>query len=606
MSEHTTQVEGLDFTVKDHSSEPAERMAHAFERVHHAAEHSMHTMERWGHHSAMAGLGALGIGWGFHAMGDRIKEVNEELEESAQKIAGVQYTFGGWQKGTTAQQKWNESLEHGEEIVKDLEASERKLKMGRMELADVYKSAYAIGQRHNLNQEELMELTEKLGAAQRVLGVNADFAGMQITRMVMSGKVRGFDDFSKQMRFAIGDMKHFAALSEARRFEKVKTAMGDLLPAAIGMGKTLHGAFFDMRQSIEEATRDLSKPVFEEVTKTVGEWAAKLNEVRENGKSVSAIYGDRLVSAFHFLKDATVFIADHWQAIAAVLVSSKMGAWMEALSGAKHGAAAAGGAAGGLGGAVGAMTIKAGVVNLSSGPASALSEMTASQIRSKLQPGLDHTMSKLFGMAGKTMMVTEALGVFYVGLQGVAKVIDELQTKSIATQAAAPRTLDALTSGAKAMSSAMHERSVKETFSHLQSAFSAYGLKPGQMLSAKTIADELRTLEPGLAAKQIGMYGIRGASAKSVQGSGFIDEAAGRIAGLLNNFASQMLAAYPELAKSESHTAKKADHIVNIEHQYITPEFRDPNPDRLFHRIVNEAVQMANSPLGSNARRVPG
>lgn len=600
-----THVEGLDFTVKDHSSEPAEKIAHSFERVHHAAEHLQHQLHGIGHHAAMSGLSMVGLGFGFHAMAEKAIEANQELETAAKRVAGVQYAFGGWKAGIDAQTKWTESLEVGREVVEKLNQSEGKLKMSRGELADVYKSAFALGTRHNLSQEEMVDMTEKLAAAQKVLGTSAEAAGLNITRMVMSGKVRGFDDFSKGIRFAIGDMKAFGKLTEENRFQKIRAAMGDLVPAAEGLGKGLGGAMFDAREAVEDLTRDLTSPVFKEVARTAAEWAKGLTEVRENGKSAAKVYADKLVGAFHFLKDATAFISDHWKSIAAVFVATKMTSWIEVMAKSKWGGAGAAG--GGLAGAaVGTMAVKAGVVNVGGGglPA-AVAETSAAEIRKKLGVGLDGTTQRLAGVAAKATMVTEALGLLYVGLQGLAKVVDDMQTKNLAAHAAAPRAMDALTAGAKAMSSAMNERSVKETFGHLKSAFGAYNLKPGQMLSASTLADELRAMEPGLAAKQIGMYGIRGATATSVQGPGYIDEAAGRIAGLLNKFASQMLAAYPDLGKSENQVAK-AHTVVHIGTVEIHPEFKDPNPDKVFHRVVNGVVELANAPLGSNARMVPG
>ena len=207
-------------------------------------------------------------------------------------------------------------------------------------------------------------------------------------------------------------------------------------------------------------------------------------------------------------------------------------------------------------------------------------------------------------MAGKTLMVTEALGALYVGAESLAQWMLAQQDKALSAQRAAPRTMSALTSGAKAMSSALNERSVQETFSHLRSTFDSYGMKMGQHLSAATIASELRSMAPELAAKQIGMYGIKGASAKGVQGAGFIDEASGRIAALLNGFADQLLANYPELAKSGAKVARKADTLMHIDKVEIHPDFKDPNPDRVFHRMCNEILDIAHNPRGSMLTQV--
>ena len=138
MSDNVTQVEGLDFTVQDHATAPADRMAKSFEHVHHAAEGATRKIGEMTHRAAMSGLAMVGLGFGLREIANKAGEANLELENAAKKIAGVQYTFGGWKKGTTGQEKWNESLQTGTEIVAKLEASEGKLKMTRGELADIY------------------------------------------------------------------------------------------------------------------------------------------------------------------------------------------------------------------------------------------------------------------------------------------------------------------------------------------------------------------------------------------------------------------------------------------------------------------------------------
>ena len=603
MGENVTNVEGLDFTVKDHASPAAEKMAKSFERVHHAAEATTHKLGELTHHAAMSGLAMVGLGIGFHEIASKAGEANLELEDAAKKIAGVQYTFGGWKAGTTGQEKWAASLAAGTEVVDRLEASESKLRLGRGELSDIYKSAFALGARHNLSQEQMLDTTEKLGAVQKVLGVNAEFAAMQITRMALSGKIRGFDDFSKTLRFALGDMKAFAKLSEEKRFEKIQKAMGDLMPAAEGMGKGIRGSVFDAKKAVDELTRDVSGPLFKEVTKDTAEWAHQLLEVRENGQSAAKIYGDKLVTAFGYLKSATAFIADHWKIIAGIWAATKFTGAMQGLAG-RFGAGAAG-VAGAGGVASGVMNVTAATVNVNGGAAAALGAATATELSTKLRPTMSDTIGRYAAMGAKIGMVTEALGGLYIGLDALASWALHEQAKGIATAAAAPRAMTSLTAGAKAMSSALHEESVEKTFGHLQSAFAAYGLKPGQMLSRETLASELKAMEPSLAAKQLGMYGIKGMSAKGVQAPGVLDEAAGRVANLLNNFASQLLAANPELGKGGNKLARKGDTHIHVASMTITPDFKDPHPDMVWHQIATGIIQGVRSPTGSNLSAVP-
>ena len=559
-AERTTAVEGIAFTATDKASPVAEKMASAFERVHHATEKATSRVKEFAHSTAMGALGAVGLGLGFHEIADKAKEANLELEGAAKKIAGVHFAFGGWRSDISAAERWTYSIAEGKEIVDKLEESEGKLHKTRGELANVYKSAYAIGIRHNLTQEQMLDLTEKLAASETVLGTNAEMAATSISRAVMTGNIRAFDDFNKQLRFSVGNMKEFHKMSESQRFAKIQKAMGDLVPAAVGMGGGMAGAMADIKIAVDNIVRDLTGPLFQEQSKSLREWAKNITRVREDGKSIAAEYGEKLVSAFRTMKDVTSFLLDHWKEIAAIWGSFKLASWTMSPGGAAGGLTSM---LGGLGPAAGAAT------------------------------------GGLSRFAGQLGIATGALGVLYVVLQGLAAYIDKTQTEGLTKQAAAPRAMTALTAGAKAMSSALHEDSVSKTMGHLQTAFAAYGLKPGQMLSRETLAAELKAMEPGLAAKQLGMYGIAGMSAKSVQAPGVLDEAAGRVSTLLNNFAAQLLAANPELGKGPSPHVPKNEHNTYINHVTLTQDFKEADPDRVFHKVVNEIDHMVNAPRGA-------
>jgi len=610
MSENTTQVEGLDFTVKDHATPAAEHMAKAFEHVHHAASATTQKFSQMTHSAAMSGLAMVGLGFGFREVAKFAGDANLELENAVKRIAGVQFTFGHWKAGTTAQEKWNESLTEGNEIVGKLEASEGKLKMKRAELAEVYSSQAMMSERYHQTQAQQIDLTEKLGATQKVLGISAEAAGDMIGRAAMTGAIPLRSHLGRQLASSIGDLKKFKHASEAVRFEKLKKALGDMMPAAEGMGKGLAGSMFDVRKAVEDLTRDLTGGVFKQVTKDFADWAHKLTDVRESGQSVAKVWGEKLVTDFGYLKDATAFIADHWKAIAGIFVATKFAGTMQGLAG-RFGAGGVAGAAGGAAagaGLAGVMNVKAGTVNVQGGAAAALGATTASEIGAKLKPSLSETVTKFSNMAARVGIVTEALGGLYIGLDALAKWALSKQDEGMARSAAAPRAMSSLTAGAKAMSSALHEESVEKTFGHLKSAFEAYGLKPGQMLDRATLSAELRAMEPGLAAKQIAMYGIKGASAKSVQAPGMLDEAAGRITTLLNNYAAQLLAANPDLAKGVSQRKTTAAPVtnINVQHLEITQDFKQADPDRVFHNVPRDIADMVRNPRGSNIGAVSG
>ena len=608
MPDNVTQVEGLDFTVQDHATAPADRMAKSFEHVHHAAEGVTRKLGEMTHHAAMSGLAMVGLGFGFREVAKFAGDANLELEHAAKKIAGVQFTFSNWKAGTTAQEKWNESLEGGNRITEKLRSSESKLKMTRGDLAEIYKSQAMMSSRYGQSETQQLDLTEKLAATQKVLGISAEGAGAEIARAAMTGAIPMRTTLGRELAAGIGNLKKFKHESEAIRFERLKKALGDMVPAAVGMGKGIEGSIFDAKTAINELTRDLTGPVFAEVTKDFSDWAHELGKVREGGQSAAAEWGGKLVTAFGYLKDATAFIADHWKTIAGIFIATKFTGAMQGLAGRFGASAAAGGTAGAAGGVAGVMNVKAATVNVSSGAAAALGTTTAAEIGAKLKPSLSETVTKFSNMAARAGMVTEALGGLYIGLDALAKWALSKQDEGMAKQASAPRAMNALTAGAKAMSSALHEESVEKTFGHLKAAFQAYGLKPGQSLDRATVASELRAMQPELAAKQIAMYGIKGASAKNVQAPGMLEEAAGRITTLLNNFAAQLLAGNPSLANGGSSRALagKAVTQINIAHMEITQDFKQADPNRVFHNVPRDIVDMVNSPRASGVAAVAG
>lgn len=568
MTTNVTQVEGLKFSILDDASPKAQAMASALERVSHATEGAKSKVKDFAKSAAVGALGAAGLTLGLRALAEKALEANMEVSHAQKTIAGATFAFSHWEKGTSALERYRYSMEQAEEVVEKLDVSEDKLKVSRAELSQVYAAAEQVAVRQRLSQEDHIDLTEKLAAAQKVLGVSAEMTALQVSRAAMTGAIVGRDKFGMMLKGAIGDMKKFHKMTEPQRFAAIKKAMGDLVPAAQEMGKGWTGAWFDIKETVEQAFRDLTGPVFKEVVQSLRRVAKHVTELREDGKSLMQVYGEKLVNVFHAVESASKWIAKHWKEILAIWGSAKFagflkGGGMDKLFG---------------GGAAGASHAAEGVAGAAAGG--------------------------LAGVAAKTHIVIAALMAFKLALEAGADYILGRQEKALQEKAAGPRAMTSLTAGAKAMSSAMHEESVEKTFGHLKSAFEAYGLKPGQRLDRETLAAELRAMEPALAAKQIGMYGIKGITAKSVQAPGVIEESAGRIATVLNNFASQLLQAYPDLGKKKPPiTAAPISHFHgDIK---ITQEFKEADPDRVFHRVVRDindaAMHQRDSGVGTLA-----
>ena len=560
-AERTTAVEGIAFTATDKASPVAEKMASAFERVHHATEKATSRVKEFAHSTAMGALGAVGLGLGFHEIADKAKEANLELEGAAKKIAGVHFAFGGWRSDISAAERWTYSIAEGKEIVDKLEESEGKLHKTRGELANVYKSAYAIGIRHNLTQEQMLDLTEKLAASETVLGTNAEMAATSISRAVMTGNIRGFDDFNKQLRFSVGNMKEFHKMSESQRFAKIQKAMGDLVPAAVGMGGGMAGAMADIKIAVDNIVRDLTGPLFQEQSKSLREWAKNITRVREDGKSIAAEYGQKLVSAFRTMKDVTSFLLDHWKEIAAIWASAKFASWM----GPGAGAAAGGGMA----------------------------------------PAVTTVTGRLTTFAGKLGIAASALTGWYLLLEGGAAWLDKWQTKNIETTArwGAGSALE----GSSGKAAARHmeafrgmlngegfQTDYKDAMAKAKEAFTSYqaaygtdvvgrsGVQRGQAMAA------WEAMTPEARERQATGLGLS-SRATGEQFVNKLDEMIKLLAGLLPSVTDKA---------KDAHVSKN-EHVTNIAHVTITQDFKEADPDRVFHKAVNEIDHMVNAPRGA-------
>lgn len=609
----TTKVVGLDFTVKDQTSGPAGRMAMGLQHVSRAAEQVTSRLSAMGRHTAVTALGAVGLGFGFREIAAKAKEANLELADGTKKLAGMTYAFGQWRAGASAQDKWNASMKTSATIMEQLDPIANRLKIGSDALAGTYRASTAMAERHGLTMAEQLGLTEKLGAAEKVLGVSAEFSANQIAKMALTGTVSGLDDFSKSMRFAIGDLKKFAKLSEPERFRRIQKALGDLVPAAEAMGKGLSGGMFDVRSAIDDVTRDVTGPVFKEVTKELALWGRNMSAMRDSGKSLSSEIGGKLVTAFGYLKSTTSFIADHWKSIALIWGASKAAGWAQGLSGWAKGGGAVG-AAGGVAGA-GVMTVTAGVVNVNQTAATALGATAGAGAEAAMKPGFRGVVGGLAGMAGKITLVTQALTALYLGADAAAKAVDAHQSSSRdleanfgANSALGGRTGYAITESMRRMRTAAEEdarlgrsgtQAAKEAKAALTAYKAAYGPEviAGGKVNVSAAREAYGAMDPSTRRQQMAALGMDISYTTGQTQNQFADRLAKVIAELVTQTAK------PEEAAMR--LTKPRDIKINVQKLEVTQDFKQADPDRIFHRIPNDIAEMVLAPHGSNVPMVP-
>ena len=595
----------IAYTVKGDAEQKAAGLARAFDGVHRAADAAKTRVNEVGRSFVVGALGAVGLSLGLREVWEHSKDVNLSMESMQKQVAGATFAFSTWKKGTTGLEKWRESMRDGVEITEKLESVSRRHKVSREELSSIYASQTQMSERYRQSQAQQVDFTEKLAAAQNVLGISAEGAGMLIARAAMTGAIPLRTELGRALAGNIGNLKAFHRLSEEVRFEKLKKAMGDLVPASQEMGKGMKGALFDIHEAGTEILRDLTKPMFGEQTKALRDWAANLTKIRQDGQSIAHEYGEKIAKAFVTIKDVSGAIAEHWKLIAGMLVVGKLGGMASGVMNAFKAPAAAG-AAGALGGgSVANMSVQAAnVVVNSAGIGGAIGATTSAAVTKATSGGLARFATGLAAGASKAFVAAEAVGALAVA---AAAWVDEWQSGKLKQQQVAPvQTMNALHAGATAMRTAGEEQA-----RHLKSVSEAFGLKAGQHVSAGSIAAGLTSMPSSEAAALAARYGFKGETAARAGESSYAPVVANQIAQKLNDLIDmamkQQAGAFKDEEKSTKEKAARAAPITNIGVVNLTQDFKADDPERVFHRAARDMVsalnQLGNSPDHSVAAR---
>ena len=591
----------IAYTVKGDAEQKAHGLAHAFEGVHRAAESAKERVHEVGREMMVGALGAAGLTLGLREIWEHSKDVNLEMEAMQKRIAGSTFAFATWKKGTTGLDKWRESMKDGVEITEKLESVSRRHKVSREELSSIYASQTQMSERYRQSQAQQIDMTEKLAATQNVLGISAESSGQIIARAALTGSIPVRTELGRALAGSIGNLKTFRHLSEEVRFEKLKKAMGDLVPASQEMGKGMKGALFDIHEAGTEILRDLTKPMFGEQTKALREWAANLTKIRQDGQSIAHEYGEKIAKAFTTIKDVSGAIAEHWKLIAGMLVVGKLGGMATSVLGAFGGGKSKEGAAAGI---AGGMTIQAANVVVNSASMGGVGAESAAALSRSLKPSMGELIGKFTKAASSTFLLSEAIGGAAIA---VAAFVDTVQTKELEARKIAP--VQAMTGMQAAIGSvkAFQKNETQEALKHLKTVTEAFGLKPGQHIGAASISAGLERMDRAQAVAYTRQFGVKG-DVTAAASPGFLKEAGLRIADEINKLMDEAFKAYgkPD-EKSNKEKAARAAPITNIGVVNLTQDFKADDPERVFHRAARDMVsalnQLGNSPDHSVAAR---
>ena len=383
------------YLLQDQVSGGAARMGSELRAAHGASE---------GFKRSLLGLaGAVGVGFGLHAMYEKVKNANMEMVNLQKRVTGTHFAFNQWGANVSTADRMKASIAMAAEMGERLEGVARSLHLELDPVATIYDSMAASAGKLGMSQEATLSLVQKLAAATRVYGVDAGTAAWTVSQALETGTLRGAHNFTKMLRARLNLKEEGKGIGGLEMVRRISEGLGGTVEASQMMGTGLEGTLADMHRESAALIRTLTGPAFKEVTRMLKEWVEYSAKNREHVEAVAKQVAGVLVGGLTAVKDITIAIHDHWKEIAALLVASKLpgilAATGAAFSGAAGlGAAGAGAAAGASGGIVaGAAGLLGGAVSI---PTLTLAAATVYLSASHIEDHFNEKQAWEIGMKG--------------------------------------------------------------------------------------------------------------------------------------------------------------------------------------------------------------
>ena len=344
--EETKSVVKVDYVAEDHASATAKKIAAAYREPAKVLGELKEKFREFRSESLLMAAGALGVGFGLGSMIDKAKEANLEFEGTRKSIGAVMATMLDWPRAMEPVEKYRHSVALAKGVTQELDDASADFGVSLGEMGASYKTLLVAAAPLHLTQQQLLDLTIKSTAAAKQFGIAGTEAADAVGKSLVTRTVKATGDFGLFMRENLG--KSLAHLNNPQLLSKMDKALSGSVDIAKEMGQGMGGSISRIQHDVDDLFRSLSGPVFSEVAKTLGEVSKYLKSANAEGKPMVEVYGQKLVGAFRDVKDATMFVADHWKTIAVIWASFKVPKGLEMLAGITGGIAGNGG--GGLAG----------------------------------------------------------------------------------------------------------------------------------------------------------------------------------------------------------------------------------------------------------------
>ena len=347
--------------------------------------------------STLLGLaGAVGVGFGLHAVYEKIKSANMEMMGLQKRVTGTHFAFTQWGKDVSTTDRMKESMAVAAEMGGKLETVARHLHLELDPVATIYNSMAASAGKLGMSQEDTLKLVEQLAAATRVYGSDAQTVAMTVSRALETGGIRGVDNFAKMLRQKLNLKEEGKGLAPAEMLRRLSSGLGGTVEAAQMMGGGLEGTMADIHRESDALVRLLTGPAFKSVATMMHQWVEYSAKNREHVEAIAKSVAGGLVTGLTVVKDITVFIYDHWKALALIYAGFKIPGMVAGFTG---------GLAGGLGG-VGGAAMAGGTIGPWGAAIASAGTMLAAVItdaikRGEMQASHDEKMASVYGVGVK-------------------------------------------------------------------------------------------------------------------------------------------------------------------------------------------------------------
>lgn len=321
MSEDVVKKVRVQYTVEDHAAGPLGRIAHEAKETGGAVEKLKDRFRDFRGETALMAAGILGVGFGLTAWVEKAKDANREFGGAQKAIASTMATILDWPRAMAPVDKFTRSMGLANGVTRELDEKAADYGMQLGDLARAYNTIGVAAGPLNLSQKQWLDLSLKSAAAAKQFGIDAADAANQIGGALVKKAIKPAGDLGKFLFNEVGGNLH--KLNNAQILAKLDKALGQSQKIAEQMGQGMGGSIARIQNNVDDLFRDVTGPLFKEVSKELDGFSRRLREGGEAGKPLIELVGGKLVTAFREAKELAGFIADHWKTIAIVVGGMK-------------------------------------------------------------------------------------------------------------------------------------------------------------------------------------------------------------------------------------------------------------------------------------------